>query len=438
MQLRATTGRHARGQSTAGGIFLRVLVGVAAGAIGWLWWQGARPATKGTARIAPQGTLIKSNGTWIIPVADRDGKVREPMVLVPVNRAETPAAATAPAPPKPAPAATATNQISAAPLPAPTNAPRSLAMISPNPTSIAPVRPLNGTNTTDRSKSPFDERLLTAQVALARMGISSGSLDGVPGPQTRAAIRAFQQRERMSASGTLDAATLEKLALDEPLYTNYVVSTDDFTGLQPIGTTWLAKSQQSSLAHETLLERIAERTHTNPKLVRWLNPAVNWDRVEAGTDLKVIHMPDTQSPTKAAFVRIFLADRKLQAYDAETNLIAHFPCSIAARVDKRPLGEELHISVVAPHPNYTFDPAVFPESAEARELGRKLILQPGPNNPVGTAWLGLDKPGYGIHGTPKPEDVGRTESHGCFRLANWNAEHLLKLVTVGTPVFVEP
>jgi len=55
-----------------------------------------------------------------------------------------------------------------------------------------------------------------------------------------------------------------------------------------------------------------------------------------------------------------------------------------------------------------------------------------------TVWLSLDKPGYGIHGTPKPEDVGRTESHGCFRLANWNAEYLLKLVSVGTPVFVEP
>jgi lipoprotein-anchoring transpeptidase ErfK/SrfK len=96
------------------------------------------------------------------------------------------------------------------------------------------------------------------------------------------------------------------------------------------------------------------------------------------------------------------------------------------------------VEVTAPSPNYTFNPEVFPESAEARELGRKLILPPGPNNPVGTAWIGLDKPGYGIHGTPRPEDVGRTESHGCFRLANWNAEYLLQLVTVGTPVRVEP
>ncbi len=110
---------------------------------------------------------------------------------------------------------------------------------------------------------------------------------------------------------------------------------------------------------------------------------------------------------------------------------------LLARVEKRPAGE-LHVTAIAENPNYTFNPEVFPESAEARELGRKLILPPGPNNPVGTAWISLDLPGYGIHGTPSPEQVGRTESHGCFRLANWNASYLVKLVWVGMPVYVEP
>jgi lipoprotein-anchoring transpeptidase ErfK/SrfK len=95
------------------------------------------------------------------------------------------------------------------------------------------------------------------------------------------------------------------------------------------------------------------------------------------------------------------------------------------------------VAAVAHNPNYTFDPDIFPESAEARGLGRKLVLPPGPNNPVGTAWVGLDRAGYGIHGTPRPEEVGRTESHGCFRLANWNAELLARLVSIGTPVLVE-
>jgi lipoprotein-anchoring transpeptidase ErfK/SrfK len=81
---------------------------------------------------------------------------------------------------------------------------------------------------------------------------------------------------------------------------------------------------------------------------------------------------------------------------------------------------------------------VFPESEEARALGRKLMIPPGPNNPVGVAWIGLDRPGYGIHGTPNPEHVGRTESHGCLRLANWDARLLLDLAWVGLPVFVDP
>ena len=106
-------------------------------------------------------------------------------------------------------------------------------------------------------------------------------------------------------------------------------------------------------------------------------------------------------------------------------------------MEKRPIGE-LHVSVLVPHPNYTFDPAIFSDSPEAREASTKLVVPPGPNNPVGTVWIGLDKPGYGIHGTPVPEKVGRTESHGCFRLANWNAEYLLQLAWVGLPVFVEP
>jgi lipoprotein-anchoring transpeptidase ErfK/SrfK len=132
-----------------------------------------------------------------------------------------------------------------------------------------------------------------------------------------------------------------------------------------------------------------------------------------------------------------LFEKVLQTFDENTNLLAHFPCSIAQRVEKRPIGQ-LRVAVLAPNPNYTFDPEVFPESAEAQELGRKLILPPGPNNPVGTVWIGLDKPGYGLHGTPHPEQVGRTESHGCFRLANWNAEYLLTMMWVGMPVYVEP
>lgn len=273
------------------------------------------------------------------------------------------------------------------------------------------------------------------QVALARAGISSGSFDGVIGSQTRAAIRAFQLREGMVETGSADAETKARLQLAAPPLTSYVVSSNDLARLQPLSTTWLGKSQQSALDYETILELVAEKGHAHPLFIKRLNSNVDWTNVVAGTELRIPNVSYPPPRAKAAFLVIHLAGKTLQAFDANTNLLAHFPCSIAARVEKRPVGE-LHVAVVAPNPNYTFDPEVFPESPEAQKLGRKLILPPGPNNPVGVAWIGLDRPGYGMHGTPAPEQVGRTESHGCFRLANWNAEYLLKLVTVGTPVRV--
>ena len=281
------------------------------------------------------------------------------------------------------------------------------------------------------------QNVFEAQLALARQGISSGSLDGATGPQTRAALRAFQQKEHLAMSGELDAATKEQLLLTAPPYSNYTVTTDDLARLQPLSRTWLGKSQQTALDYETILELVAEKGHAHPNLIRRLNSSIDWTNVTAGTTVQLPDVAYADASSKAAFATISLGGKVLEAFDSNTNLLAHFPCSIAQRVEKRPAGE-LHVAAIAPNPNYTFDPDIFPESAEARQLNRKLVLPPGPNNPVGVAWISLDKPGYGIHGTPSPEQVGRTESHGCFRLANWNAEYLLRLVWVGMPVYIEP
>ena len=281
------------------------------------------------------------------------------------------------------------------------------------------------------------QTVLEAQVALERQGISPGSIDGRLGPQTRSAIRAFQRKANLPTTGELDSDTKLRLILAAPPLGTYSVTSNDVARLQPLGRTWLAKSQQSALEYETILELVAEKSHAHPGLIRRLNPDVDWTNLVAGAVLQVVDVASADPPAKAAFARISLADKILEVFDGSTNLLGHFPCSIAQRVEKRPVGE-LHVEVIAPNPNYTFDPDVFPESEEARQLKAKLVLPPGPNNPVGTAWIGLDKPGYGIHGTPSPELVGRTESHGCFRLANWNAELLLKLVWIGMPVHVDP
>ncbi len=276
-----------------------------------------------------------------------------------------------------------------------------------------------------------------AQLALDREGISCGPIDGVMGTQTRQALEALQRKLGLPETGLLDEPTKATLLVAPPLETAYTITSNDLERLLPGQPTWLGKSDQPRLDFETILELVAEKAHAHPQFVRQLNPGIDWDHVAPGA---TVLLPAAEAPplrAKAAFLRISLSRRIVQAFDASSNLVAHFPCSIGRLAEKRPVGE-LHVTVLAPDPNYTFDPDLFPESEEGRRLGRKLILPPGPNNPVGTAWIGLDRPGYGLHGTPWPELVGRTESHGCFRLANWNAERLLKLVAVGTPVRVEP
>jgi peptidoglycan hydrolase-like protein with peptidoglycan-binding domain len=278
---------------------------------------------------------------------------------------------------------------------------------------------------------------LEAQVALARRAISPGSIDAAIGSQTRAAIAAFQRSQKLFESGTLDTNTRPLLTLDAPVLTTYTVTTNDLARLQPLGKTWLAKSEQSALDYETILELVAEKAHSHPLLIQKLNADVNWTNVAAGTVLKIPDLNYLEPADKAAFVIIHLSEKFLEAFDADTNLLLHCPCSIGSSFDKRPVGE-LRVTGIAFPADYTFDPAIFPESPEAQTIGHKLKLPPGPNNPVGVAWISLDKPHYGIHGTPNPEQVGRTESHGCFRLANWDAEYMVKLVRIGMPVEVMP
>lgn len=281
------------------------------------------------------------------------------------------------------------------------------------------------------------ESPLELQVELHRRGFSCGSIDGVPGAQTEAALRAFQRGAGLRDSGVLDQPTRAVLRIGVPALERHVVSLEDLADLEPMPTTWLGKAERAHLGHATILERIAERYRANPRLLQRLNPEIDWEAVVAGTIVTVPAVEQALVLRPAAQVVIRLEARELEVVDADGRVVAHFPVSIARKAEKRPVGD-LRIMVVVRDPNYTFDPELFSESPEAKEIGRKLLIPPGPNNPVGRAWIGLDLPGYGIHGTPDPEKVGRTESLGCFRLANWDALTLLDLVRVGMTVAVEP
>src|SRR5262249_53200724 len=157
---------------------------------------------------------------------------------------------------------------------------------------------------------------------------------------------------KLPITGELDPATKSQLSLTAPPLANYTITSNDLARLQPLSKTWLAKSQQSALDFETILELVAEKFHAHPRLIQSLNPAVNWTNVVPGTTVRVPAPTCPAITVKAAFVTISLSQKILEAFDAQTNLVAHFPCSIAQRVEKRPVGE-LRVASIAPKPNYT-------------------------------------------------------------------------------------
>jgi len=309
----------------------------------------------------------------------------------------------------------------------------------PNVTAAAPVR----TNTTAAAPTRTEtetpsthpvRNVLEAQIALVRLGISVGCIDGVMGENMRRALLAWQIHNHLPVSGEFDTDTKNALNIDEPLFISYTVTEEDLGRIMKVPATWLEKSEQKRLDYESLLELVAERGRATTTFIKKQNPQINWTNVPPGTLVKIPRI-DPPPREKAAFARVHLYSKTIDVFGKSTNLIAHFPCSIAAKVEKRPVGT-LYVAKAAANPSYLFDPAVFTESEEAKKIDHKLTIPPGPNNPVGTAWIGLDRPGYGIHGTPKPEQIGRTESHGCFRLANWDALKFAGYVQIGMPVKV--
>lgn len=280
---------------------------------------------------------------------------------------------------------------------------------------------------------PPSADILKLQVALSGRGFRVGSIDGLDGPRTRAALRAYQESANLHHVGGSRAHPVPSPPVETTL-TQYVVTAGDVAALGRVPSTWRGKSRAPCLPHETLLEALAERSSAHPKLLLQLNPSISWRQVTPGTELVLPRFRDP--PIRpAARISINLKTCTLLARDASERIVLMAPCSIGRIASSRPVGS-LRVASIVNNPSYTFDPARFPESPEARSMDRKILLPPGPNNPVGVAWIGLNRPGIGIHGTPSPETVGRPESHGCFRLANWDVAYLALISRPGLPVEV--
>lgn len=283
-----------------------------------------------------------------------------------------------------------------------------------------------------RYKSGFNRDTLALQVLLDRQNISCNCVDGVWGARTEIALLTWQTINGLPATGVPDASVLDALGGDTNVLIRYTITEVDHAALGPYPHEWEERAKLPALAYETILEMLAEKGHTSQRAIERLNPGVAWPNPPAGTEVDIPNCA-TAKPPRAGSIRISLSRTEVTAFDSEGRLIAIFPCSIARDKAKRPAGE-VAVKAIAPNPNYTYDPQLFmpggPKTA-------KLVIPPGPNNPVGMAWISLSLQGYGVHGTPIPEHIGRAESKGCFRLANWNAVKLLHMVSIGTPVVIE-
>lgn len=278
----------------------------------------------------------------------------------------------------------------------------------------------------------FQPDVMALQILLDRTHLSCNCIDGVWGTRTEIALMTWQLLQQQPVTGVPTAAILEQLGGTTNLFQYYEVTAADHAGLGPVPTTWEARSLLKSMSYETLQELLAEKGHLSQRALVRLNPTVPWPAPPIGTQIILPIIMQERLPIATA-LRISLSRRELTAFSAQGTLIALFPCSIARDPAKQ---EALttRVKVVAPNPNYTYNPQLFnPGGHESK----RLIIPPGPNNPVGMAWIGLERQGYGIHGTPIPENIGRAESLGCFRLTNWNAQKLLKMVEIGTTVIVE-
>jgi len=223
------------------------------------------------------------------------------------------------------------------------------------------------------------DEVAALQITLDQAGFSPNTIDGKWGGQTEQALAAWQEANNLKPNGKFDDTTAADFPAAGETFTNYTVTAEDRAQLGPIPEDWKARSQLSNMTFQTVREMVAEKFHAKEAFLRVLNPD------ETVTVWKVPNVTAFRLP-KASRLRVSLSAKTVRAYDVTGKLIALFPCSIAANKAKRPVGT-LTVQAVALNPNYTFDPVNFPElSAEQKAYG-KMMIPPGPNNPVGAAWV---------------------------------------------------
>ena len=282
---------------------------------------------------------------------------------------------------------------------------------------------------------PVISETVAAQVMLDRAGFSPGEIDGQQGSNLKRALEAFQAERGLKPSPVIDQPTWQRLQQDTgnqpPLVTITLTGADVAGPFTPdIPADLMEQSKLSALGYRTPLEALAERVHASPALLMALNPGASF--TSAGESVSVPNVATGApgaSPSKVTIV-VTKAVSALTLVDDSHHVVFFAPVTSGSEHDPLPIGT-WKVNGVQQNPTFNYNPALFWDANPAHS---KAKIPAGPNNPVGTVWIDISKPHYGIHGTPEPSKIGHVESHGCVRLTNWDAQHVASLVKPGTMV----
>ena len=322
------------------------------------------------------------------------------------------------------------------PTPAPTPVLKALPVPTPtpDPTPSLPPRELVALPIYDEATS------VRLQIFLDNHDFGPGKIDGKMGEFFGKALVAYKKANGLPPTGAVDEQLLAQVP--EP-YTSYTIRPEDE---QYVGDTASKPSEQAKLKamkYGSLLEFVAERYHAAEDFLRKINPGMNLDDLKVGDTVTVPNVEPFEIeklsekfiPNNPAFanrqIYIDTRERFLEVHEGD-KLIAEFPITPGSKTLPAPLGE-WKILGIATMPWFRHDEGVLNHGVRTNDFYN---IPPGPNNPVGILWMGLNKPGIGIHGTNNPETIGRAGSHGCIRTANWDAARLKDLVSPGTKVTI--